>query len=84
VKTKPKYIENAIIWNRYAGENGAWLRIRDLNLIQDKFYGLHYEPAYSGTPRFIIREAYPYQEWMEKYIGTNEDLRLDEQFNFDY
>lgn len=81
---KPKYIENAIIWNRHAGENGAWLRIRDLNLIQDKSYGTHYEPAYSGTPRFIIREAYPYQEWMEKYIGTNEDLRLDKRFNFDY
>ena len=81
---KPKYIENAIIWSRYAGEKGAWVRIRDLNLIEDKSYGPHYETAYPSTPRFIIREAYPYQEWMEKYIGTHEDLRLDEQFNFDY
>ena len=84
MKTKPKYIENAVFWNRHAGENGTWLRIRDLNLIQDKSYGSHYEAAYSGTPKLIIREAYPYKEWMEKYIGTNEDLRLDEQFNFDY
>ena len=80
--TKPKYIKDAIIWNRHIGQHGAWVRIRDINLIDDNRDGPHYEPAYSGIPRFIIREAYPYQDWMEKYIGTSEDLRADKQFNF--
>jgi hypothetical protein len=57
--------------------------MRDLNLIEDK-HEAHYEPAYSGTPRFIIRNAYPYEEWMEKYVGTNDNLMKDENFRYDY
>lgn len=83
VMERPKYIENAIIWNRHIGENGAWVRMRDLNLIEDK-YGVHYEPAYSGTPRFIIQNAYPYEEWMEKYVGTSDNLKKDKNFRYDY
>lgn len=80
---RPKYIENAIFWNSHVGENGAWVRMRDLNLIEDK-HEVHYEPAYSGIPRFIIRNAYPYEEWMEKYVGTNDNLKNDKNFRYDY
>ena len=83
MRTERKYIRNAIAWNRHIGEKGAWVRIRDLNLIEeDRFYGRHYEPAYSGTPRFIIRTAYPYERWMGKYVGTSNDLRKDRHFRF--
>lgn len=80
---RPKYIKNAIFWNRYAGENGAWLRAGDLNLIteaEDEYYTF----ASCGRDKFLIRSAYPYEDWMEKYIGTREDLRKDENFNYDY
>lgn len=80
---RPKYIGDAIFWNRWMGDNGSWVRARDLNFIDDN-YGPHYESAFSGCPRFIVRMAYPYEEWMEKYIGTSEDLRKDENFNYDY
>ena len=80
---RPKYIENAVFWNRWMGDKGSWVRARDLNFIDDN-YGPHYEPAFSGCPRFIVRRAYPYEEWMEKYIGTSEDLLKDENFNYDY
>ena len=81
---KPKYIGDAIFWNIWAGDKGSWVRARDLNLIDDENYGPHYEPAFSGHPRFIIRRAYPYEEWMEKYIGTSDNLTEDENFNYDY
>ena len=58
---KPKYIENAIIWNRHAGENGAWLRIRDLNLIQDNFGGM-------GTRYGLDDNGFPYYR---KHYGDN-------------
>ena len=80
---KPKYIKSAIIWNRYAGENGAWLRISDMNLITEKD-DEYYVFAASGRPLFCARTVFPYEDWMEKYIGTSEDLRKDEKFNYDY
>ena len=80
---KPKYIKNAIMWNRSAGEHGAWLRISDMNLIKegdDEYY--MYAP--SGRPRFIGRIVYPYKKWMEKYIGTDDELMKDKRFKYDY
>ena len=79
MKNRPKYIKSAIFWNRCAGENGAWLRISDLNLItesNDEYYMF----AASGRPKFIIREAYPYENWMEEHIGTNKNLKEDSRF----
>lgn len=80
---KPKYIKNAIIWNRCAGDHGAWLRISDMNLVKecnDEYY--MYAP--SGRPKFIARTVYPYKRWMEKYIGTDNDLRKDKNFKYGY
>ena len=80
MKNRPKYIKSAIYWNRYAGKNGAWLRISDLNLItesDDEYYMF----AASARPKFIIREAYPYDDWMEEYIGTDKNLKEDSRFN---
>ena len=79
---KPKYIKDAIIWNRHAAENGAWVRVSDINYIEseDVFTpAIHY-----GLGRFIIRQAYPYEDWMEEYIGTNKKLTDDERFKCDY
>ena len=72
-------MKSAIFWNRYAGENGAWLRISDLNLISENGKE-YYMFAASARPRFIMSEAYPYEDWMEEYIGTSEDLRKDIRF----
>lgn len=79
---KPKYIKDAIIWSRHAAENGAWVRVSDINYIEseDVFTpGLHPLSA-----RYIIRQAYPYEDWMEEYIGTNKNLPGDERFKCDY
>ena len=38
---KPKFIKDAIVWNRWVGENGAWLRASNLNLVRtdnDEYY----------------------------------------------
>ena len=75
---KPKYIKEAIVWNCYVGKNGAWVRISDLNYVEeeDKYY-----PAFTGTTKMIISEAYPYKDWMEEYIGTDKPLTKDKRFN---
>lgn len=39
MQEKPKYIKDAIIWNGY---DSAWVRISDLNYIQE---GDYYTPA---------------------------------------
>ena len=79
MKNRPKYIKSAIFWNRWAGENGAWLRISDLNLVTEKD-DEYYMFAASARPIFIVREAYPYEDWMEEYIGKRDDLRKDSRF----
>ena len=75
---KPKYIKEAIVWNCYVGKNGAWVRISDLNYVEeeDKYY-----PTFTGTTKMIISEAYPYKDWMEEYIGTDKPLTKDKRFN---
>lgn len=79
---KPKYIKDAIIWNRYATENGAWVRVSDINYIESEDV---FTPALNyGSCRHIIRQAYPYEDWMEEYIGTNKKLTDDERFKCDY
>lgn len=79
---KPKYIKDAIIWNRHAAENGAWVRISDINYIENEDV---FTPAlHCGLGRCIIRQAYPYEDWMEEYIGTNNRLIDDERFKCDY
>lgn len=80
---KPKYIKNAIIWNRCAGDNGAWLRISDMNLVKEG-NDEYYMYALSGRPKFIARTVYPYKRWMKKYIGTCNDLRKDKNFKYHY
>ena len=71
-----KYISDALIWD---GGMRAWLRIRDLNLIErsgEKFY----TPASrGGRSLYLIKEAYPYEDWMEEYIGTDKDIHKDER-----
>ena len=71
MQAKPKYIKDAIMWNGY---DNAWVRTSDLNYIQEGGYYTH------AIRPSIVREAYPYQEWMEEYIGTNKNLLEDERF----
>ena len=73
---KPKYISDALIWDAHLR---SWLRIRDLNLI--KWYGEEYytPAARGGRAVYTIKEAYPYEDWMEEYIGTDKDIRKDER-----
>lgn len=74
MQAKPKYIKDAIMWNGY---DSAWVRISDLNYIQE---GDYYTPAIHPRGTYTIKEAYPYKEWMEEYIGTNKNLLEDERF----
>ena len=79
---KPKYIKDAIIWNRRAAKNGAWVRVSDINYIESEDV---FTPALPyGLGRYIIRQAYPYEDWMEEYIGTNKNLTDDERFKCNY
>ena len=74
---KPKFIKDAIVWNRWVGENGAWLRASNLNLVRtdnDEYY-ISWQ-----NPRVLMRTVYPYEDWMEEYIGTAEDFRKDERY----
>lgn len=73
MQTKPKYIKDAIMWNGY---DCVWVRTSDLNYIQE---GDYYTPAIHPHGTYIIKQAYPYQEWMEEYIGTNNNLLEDER-----
>lgn len=88
---KPRYIKDAIYWNRYAAENGAWLRISEVNYIEPRLVkrpwgtfedGGYYTPSRPGHGLLMIREVYPYEDWMYDYIGTNKNLREDEKFTF--
>ena len=60
------------------GKNGAWVRMSDVNYIESEDV---FTPSLQyGLGRFVIRQAYPYEEWMEEYIGTNKNLPDDERF----
>ena len=80
---KPKYIKNAIMWNGWAGKHGAWVRASEMNLIKED-EDEYYIYAFTGRDRFIARTVFPYEEWMEEYIGTNKDIRSNEKFKYDY
>ena len=73
---KPKYISDALIWDF---QLNSWLRIKDLNLI--KWHGKeYYTPASrGGRAVYLIAILYPYEDWMEEYIGTDKDIRKDER-----
>ena len=74
---RPKYIKDAIMWD---GQLECWLRISDLNLISH--YGKeYYTPASrAGRAIYLINTAFPYEDWMEEYIGTDKNLEADERF----
>lgn len=74
---RPKYIKDAIIWD---GQIKCWLRIGDLNLITH--YGEErYTPASrAGRAIYLIDTAFPYEDWMVEYIGTDKNLEADERF----
>lgn len=76
---KPKYIKDAIMWNRNIGTDGSWVRCSDMNLVKDKD-DEYYTHPFTGRCKFIAREVYSYENWMEEYIGTSNDLRKDERF----
>ena len=76
METRPKYIADAIYWNWLTK---CWLRVRDLNLIT--FRGeTYYTPAVpTGNGILLIREAYPYEPWMEEFIGTDSKEIINRQ-----
>ena len=90
MESKPKYIKDAIAWytfrgvisKDYVGPRGMWVRCSDLNLIRDKKDAReYYMSAFTGA---MFRTAFPYEDWMEEYIGTDGNLTKDERFNFNY
>lgn len=77
---KPKYIKDAIIWTRpIPGVNGWWVRCSDINYIED---GDFYTPAIPHGRHILVKihQAFPYEDWMEEYIGTDKNLLEDERF----
>lgn len=69
-----KYIKNAIYWN---GKVHAWLRISDLNLVTRKDE-IFYTPAHMASSAVLVINkdcAFPYEEWMNEYIGTDKNLK---------
>lgn len=66
-----KYIKDAIYWN---SQVGAWLRISDLNYIWNKTESYWTPACPAGRALVSIRDAFPYEDWMEEYIGTNKNL----------
>ena len=73
-----KYIKDAVYWN---GIVRAWLRISDLNLVV-KEKETYYTPAHQASRAiFQIHKdcTFPYEEWMDEYIGTDKSLKADER-----
>lgn len=70
-----KFLKDALVWFEPAKK---WLRVSDLILI-DTEKGSYYTPIWAIVLDKIVmfREVYSYEEWMEKYIGTSEDIRKD-------
>ena len=75
---RPNYIKNAIAWNGRIGENGAWVRISDMNYIVDGKKGYWTLPF--SWPVWAFHHVYPYEDWMEEYVGTCKILFDDERF----
>ena len=73
---KPKYLSDALIFD---GHLRSWLRIRDLNLITDHGEEYYTPAARGGRAIYLINIAYPYEDWMEEYIGTEKDIRQDKR-----
>lgn len=74
-----KYIKDAVYWN---GIVKAWLRISDLNLVVNGIEEPYYTPANQASRAiFVIHDAFPYEEWMDEYIGTDKNLKADERLN---
>ncbi len=71
-----KYIADAIIWD---GHMRSWLRIRDLNLIEFQGEKRYTPAARGGRALYLLKEVYPYEDWMEEYIGTDKNLKSDER-----
>ena len=67
-----KYIKDAICW---FVQLNSWLRVSDVNLIRDKD-----GDYYSNASMVHMHTLYPYEDWMEEYIGTSKDFREDERF----
>lgn len=67
-----KYIKDAICWIH---QLQSWIRVSDINLIRDKN-----GDYYSNLSMVHMHTVYPYEDWMEEYIGTNRDFREDERF----
>ena len=76
-EVKPKYIADALIWDRHLN---SWLRIRDLNLINWRGEECYTPAARGGRAVYLIKQAYPYEDWMEEYIGTDRPVMEDERF----
>ena len=67
-----KYIKDAICWFQ---QLNSWIRVSDVNLIRDK------NGDYYSNPSMVhMHTVYPYEGWMENYIGNSKDLREDEKF----
>ena len=78
---KLKYIADAIFWMGEYDGSGHWIRIRDLNYLEDRE---RYTPAArGGTALLLIPQAFPYEDWMEEYIGTDKNLMEDKRFKTD-
>lgn len=64
-----KYIKDAICWFQ---KLNSWIRVSDINLIKDK------DGDYYSNPTMVhMHTVYPYEDWMEEYIGTYRDIRED-------
>lgn len=64
-----KYIKDAICWFQ---KLNSWIRVSDINLIKDK------DGDYYSNPTMVhMHTVYPYEDWMEEYIGTDRDIRED-------
>lgn len=66
---KKKYIKDAIVWC-----NGRWLRGQDFVLCDD---GIYRTPYAINT---IYRDVFPYEDWMEEYLGSDKDFRLEDRW----
>ena len=74
---RPKYIKDAIMWD---GIFECWLRISDLNLVNHQGNERYTPACRSGRTTLLIQTAFPYEDWMEEYIGTDKNLMEDERF----
>lgn len=69
-----RYIKDAIAWG---GRPLGWVRLSDLNY-SDSYKGWLSPPF--GRVRNVYHDVYPYEAWMEPYIGTDRNLKKDKKF----